>query len=169
MACPHVAGAAALLVGENPGLSVNEVTQFVTSLSSRDKVSDTRGTTNRLLFVGSFPGASGGSPTPAPPDPDEPNKIVFVDEISEGSCADIKFRGKTGLPINDERLCSLAAQVLGVPDVQPKKTNSLNRPEGCYVFQGNKLFMGLNPNNKGKGAGTSTGFISRHPICGFPK
>merc|ERR1712110_1056010 len=96
-------------------------------------------------------------PTPVPAD-----QIRFVAEISEGTCSDVN-----GIPINDEDICELAARVLGIPDTTATKTNGVPRPEGCYVFRGNGLFMGVNAQNKGRGAETSRGLRSRHPICGF--
>merc|ERR1712117_755462 len=72
-----------------------------------------------------------------------------------------------GFPINDVNLCQRAAAVLGVPDKTASTTSAVNRPEGCYVFRGFFLFMGVNPQSKGKGAETSTPGRSRHPICGF--
>merc|ERR1712037_580065 len=76
-----------------------------------------------------------------------PPKIRFVAEISAGTCSDVG-----GLAINDQDLCELAAAVLGVPDTTASKTNTVSRPEGCYVFRGNRLFMGVNPASQGNGA-----------------
>merc|ERR1712048_236936 len=104
-------------------------------------------------------------PTPppsSPPTAGSPAQIRFVAEISQGRCSDFG-----GLPINDKGLCELAAAVLGVPDRTASATNRRNRPEGCYVFRGNRLVMGVNPASKGNGAETSTPRRSRHPICGF--
>merc|ERR1719384_1203592 len=98
----------------------------------------------------------------SPPPTAAPPQIRFVAEISEGSCS-----GIGGLPINDVDLCERAAAVLGVPDRTASTTNAVRRPEGCYVFRGNSLFMGVNPQSRGKGAETSTRGRSRHPICGF--
>jgi len=93
--------------------------------------------------------------------PEEP-QIRFVAEISEGTCSDVG-----GLAINDLDLCQRAAAVLGVPDTTATRTGAVSRPEGCYVFRGNSLFMGTNPQSRGNGAETSTPGRSRHPICGF--
>merc|ERR1712110_465237 len=91
-----------------------------------------------------------------------PPQIRFVAELSEGTCSSVG-----GLPINDQALCEQAAAVLGVPDRTASRTNAASRPEGCYVFRGNRLFMGVNPASQGNGAETSTRGRSRHPICGF--
>jgi len=162
MATPHVSGAAALLLGENRELTVQQVTNFIIGGSLKGKVKDNRNSPNRLLFIGKFPNAN----APAPPPPTEPDEeIRFVSEISEGTCREDIFRGTAGVPINDVALCELAARVLGISDTTVSKTNNVARPEGCYVFRGNQLFMGVNPNSKGNGAGTSTRGRSRHPIC----
>lgn len=100
-----------------------------------------------------------GTITPTTPNPQE---IRFVAELSQGRCSSFG-----GFPINDEALCIRAASVLGVPDITISKANARNRPEGCYVFRGNRLFMGVNPASRGKGAETSTPTRPRHPICGF--
>lgn len=102
--------------------------------------------------------------TPPPPSPPgtTPPQIRFVQEISEGTCSDVG-----GLPINDADLCERAAAALGVPDRTVSTTNAVNRPEGCYVFRGAGLFMGINSESRGNGAETSTPGRSRHPICGF--
>lgn len=97
-----------------------------------------------------------------PPPPVVPPPIRFVQQISEGTCSDVG-----GRPINDVNLCQRAAAVLGLSDTIASTTTSVNRPEGCYVFNGFFLFMGVNPQSKGKGAETSTQGRSRHPICGF--
>merc|ERR1712061_886870 len=98
----------------------------------------------------------------AAPETTSPPQIRFVAELSEGTCSSVG-----GLPINDQALCEQAAAVLGVPDRTASRTNAVNRPEGCYVFRGNRLFMGVNPASQGNGAETSTRGRSRHPICGF--
>jgi len=101
-------------------------------------------------------------PTSTLPGTASPPQIRFVAELSAGTCIDVG-----GLAINDQSLCERAAAVLGVPDRTVSQTNALRRPEGCYVFRGNRLFMGVNPASQGNGAETSTPGRSRHPICGF--
>jgi len=123
--------------------------------------------TERLARVSNRPGVVcfakvAATRTTSPPPATSPPQIRFVAEISEGSCSDIG-----GLPINDVDLCQRAAAVLGVPDRTASMTNAVSRPEGCYVFRGFSLFMGVNPQSRGNGAETSTPGRSRHPICGF--
>ena len=63
MACPHVAGAAALLFEANPTMNVAGVENLLKSRASKNKLSDTKpGSPNLLLYVG----VSTEPPTPAP-------------------------------------------------------------------------------------------------------
>jgi len=68
MACPHVAGGAALLLERNPGLSSSGVMSALSSNSLKNRISDLKsGDTNEFLYVG---GSGGGpSPSPTPPSP----------------------------------------------------------------------------------------------------
>jgi len=62
MACPHVSGAAALVLGVNPSKNSAQVLQELMDKAARDVISDLRGgDTNALLWVG-----AGVAPTPAP-------------------------------------------------------------------------------------------------------
>ena len=85
MACPHVAGAAALLRAKHPNFSPDEVAAALTCLATRDAISGLPAeTVNELLFVGfddsdclgpqppaspSPPPAPSPSPSPPPPPP----------------------------------------------------------------------------------------------------
>jgi subtilisin family serine protease len=63
MAAPHVAGAAALLLAQNPTFSPQQVRDAMVAASTPDKVTNPlTGSPNRLLFVG-----EGGDPPPPPP------------------------------------------------------------------------------------------------------
>jgi len=64
MASPHVAGAAALLLQANPGWSPAQVWTALNGASTTGAISDTRGTVNKLLYVGSGGGGGGGDPDP---------------------------------------------------------------------------------------------------------
>lgn len=54
MAVPHVAGAAAIYLSQNPNATPAEVSQIITNTSSTDLLNTTGmlpGTPNRLLYV----------------------------------------------------------------------------------------------------------------------
>ncbi|MFG1991700.1 S8 family serine peptidase [Actinoplanes sp. NPDC048988] len=51
MASPHVAGAAALALDANPGMSPAQVRNYLVTYSTKNKVKDAHGSPNRLLFV----------------------------------------------------------------------------------------------------------------------
>lgn len=65
MASPHVAGAAALLLQANPGWSPAQVWSAMDAASTKNAISDDRGTDNKLLYVGSD-GGNGGGGDPEP-------------------------------------------------------------------------------------------------------
>mmetsp|Transcript_46626 Transcript_46626/g.89963 ORF Transcript_46626/g.89963 Transcript_46626/m.89963 type:complete len:92 (+) Transcript_46626:3-278(+) len=62
MACPHVAGVAALLLNQNSMFSPAEVAARLVTHSTWDAVSDSKSSHNRLLYMGS----ETPMPTPAP-------------------------------------------------------------------------------------------------------
>lgn len=65
MACPHVAGATALLLAENPQLSVTEIVTKLTSTGIKGIISDAKtGSPNIMLYTGVSTPA--GPPTPVP-------------------------------------------------------------------------------------------------------
>lgn len=51
MACPHVSGAVALLLGDEPTLSPGDVRHRIISGASKDRVLDPRGSPNEFLYV----------------------------------------------------------------------------------------------------------------------
>ncbi|XP_011674328.1 uncharacterized protein LOC586495 [Strongylocentrotus purpuratus] len=69
MACPHVAGAAAVILANDPGLTPSEVKEALQLKSIGDAVQDPQyGSPNLLLYIGE--GSGGGFiPTPPPPPP----------------------------------------------------------------------------------------------------
>jgi subtilisin family serine protease len=63
MACPHVSGAVAVLRAS--GTSAAAVEGLIISTATEGRVTDLRGTTNKLLYLA--PGAASGTVAPAPP------------------------------------------------------------------------------------------------------
>jgi len=61
MACPHVSGAAALLLQNEPNLSPKIITERLLSSATPNKVKDVKGSPNKLLYV------EGSPTTPSPP------------------------------------------------------------------------------------------------------
>jgi len=69
MACPHVAGGAALVLEESPSMKPSAVLEALLSNAAKDYLTDLKaGDTNALLFVGEG-GAPPAPPTPAPTTP----------------------------------------------------------------------------------------------------
>lgn len=62
MASPHTAGAAALVLAANPTWTPQQVRDFLVTNSTPNKITDPKGTANRLLYVG-----DGGTTTPPTP------------------------------------------------------------------------------------------------------
>lgn len=65
MACPHVAGAVALLLGQSPNKKPKQLTAELLQHSTLHTLHDVQGSPNKLLYVGS----EGDVPTPAPQPP----------------------------------------------------------------------------------------------------
>lgn len=81
MASPHVAGAAALILGENPNASVADIEAALISGATANVVSDPRaGSPNLLLYVDSN-GSGGGGPV------DNPPSASFTSSCNELSCS----------------------------------------------------------------------------------
>jgi len=66
-------------------------------------------------------------------------------------------------PITTKATCEQAAKLLGLVDTSVTPTNNVERPEGCYMFEMNMLWMGINPKSKGRGWQPY-----RDPICMKP-
>merc|ERR1719394_892562 len=75
MACPHVAGGAALLLESNPGLSSTGVMSALDANAKKNKISGLKsGDTNHFLWVGGAPSPTPTpTPTPTPPSPTPPS------------------------------------------------------------------------------------------------
>merc|ERR1711920_136538 len=72
MACPHVSGVAALLLSADPTMNPDEVERRIVESAHQNKVLDSRGSPNRLLFMGDFVVTPTPAPTPVPPTPSPP-------------------------------------------------------------------------------------------------
>jgi subtilisin family serine protease len=75
MACPHVAGGAALLLGQDNSRTAEEVAELLISRATNGEISDgTSGTPNKLLYVKTAAQSPTPppSPTQAPPTPSSP-------------------------------------------------------------------------------------------------
>merc|ERR1711920_825498 len=69
MACPHVSGVAALLLSADPAMNPDEVERRIVDAAHTNKVRDSRGSPNRLLFMGGLAARPTPAPTPVPPTP----------------------------------------------------------------------------------------------------
>jgi len=90
---------------------------------------------------------------------DDPSQPRF-EQLSQGSCTGVGLR-----PITDLATCEAAAKALKLSDTIAKVTQEVARPEGCYFYRNQLLYMGLNPLSAGQGAETSTPGHARLPIC----
>ncbi len=82
MASPHVAGAAALILDENPGFSTTQVANELTSRATSGVISNTSGSPNLLLYT-----LSESAPPPPPPPPPPGEDVVYVEDFDNGSAA----------------------------------------------------------------------------------
>jgi subtilisin family serine protease len=87
MAAPHVAGVAALYLQQNPTASPAQVKSAILGNATLNRITDTRGTPNRLLYS-LFPAAPPPPPPPppAPPDPCQAGRS-FTGTLMPGSVA----------------------------------------------------------------------------------
>lgn len=75
MASPHVAGAAALVLEDNPGASVSQVSNSIISNATTGVISNANGSPNRLLYMAYL---NDGAPPPPPP----PGDCSFEDDFT---------------------------------------------------------------------------------------
>lgn len=66
MASPHVAGAAALFLENNPNATAQQVYDALTANSTKNKVTSSKTTNNHLLYTLGFGDGGGGDPDPDP-------------------------------------------------------------------------------------------------------
>lgn len=93
MACPHVAGAAALIFEKSPTMSAKAVRDELVRAATPDLVKDAKsGSPNKLLFVGT---SGGATPTPPPkPKPTSAPKPPGACNDKAKNCAKLKQKGK---------------------------------------------------------------------------
>lgn len=79
MACPHVAGGAALILENNPSYKRDEVLDALLANGRRNAITDLKtGDTNNCLYVGSdAPPPSGGEPPSSPSPPPAPSSCPW--------------------------------------------------------------------------------------------
>ncbi|MBK7836036.1 MAG: S8 family serine peptidase [Gemmatimonadetes bacterium] len=93
MASPHVAGAAALYLGNNPALTPAQVEAAMKADATTGKITNPgTGSANRLLYVGNI---GGGSPPPPPPTNQAPvaNFVKSSCKIQSGAYWQCTFNG----------------------------------------------------------------------------
>ncbi|MFM2113686.1 MAG: hypothetical protein RL643_644, partial [Actinomycetota bacterium] len=98
MAAPHVAGAVALLLEENPGLSPNDVATTLSSYATPDVVTDPRGSVNRLLYT-----RSRWTP-PTPEVPSAPQGLSVVAGVGQATLSWTAPTQSGGASITDYRV-----------------------------------------------------------------
>merc|ERR1719150_1106661 len=97
MACPHVSGAAALLIESNPKWSVAQIKDALTSNAKANTINDlTSACPNLLLYVGD--GKSDPVPTPSPtpvptPSPKPTDECQYSDSVCSQYCTYSFCRG----------------------------------------------------------------------------
>mmetsp|Transcript_103144 Transcript_103144/g.230373 ORF Transcript_103144/g.230373 Transcript_103144/m.230373 type:complete len:985 (+) Transcript_103144:72-3026(+) len=149
MACPHVAGAAALILEQDPRRTPQDVNTLLKSTATEGAIDDVgSGSANRLLFVGGFgdPVAVGTTTTAAPQPPRAAPDGLFQ-EISAGTCLDAGLS-----PITLVATCESAAQALGLADTTVELTDAVSVLEGCFVSDDGRLRLGTNPDTRGVAA-----------------
>jgi len=96
MACPHVAGVAALLQAEDTSRSPQQILDKMLAIASTGKLRGLRGEPNKLLFAGG--GGENGpvpgpSPTPPSPTPPSGDRIVVKRFNTEGKFDKLQVNG----------------------------------------------------------------------------
>lgn len=91
MACPHVSGAVALILGESPSLNSEGVLSALLEKSIRNAINDLRiDDTNALLWVGD--GAAPPTPTVGPPSARCPASAQNTEPDANGNCTCVWYK-----------------------------------------------------------------------------
>jgi subtilisin family serine protease len=93
MASPHVAGAAALVLGSNGSASPSAVENALNSAATTGALSGLNGSPNRLLYVGSTGGGGGGGGTPPPSSAPCTNCSAYSGSLSGSNDSDVQPNG----------------------------------------------------------------------------
>jgi len=143
MACPHVSGGAALLLGVDPSKSPATVVQNLLEKAALNVISDLRaGDTNALLWVG-----EGSAPTPAPtPAPPPGWSVTGAGCRMTGNCIEsLNHPGNYG---NNEA-CSITAQEVDIT------VSAFNTESGYdFLIMGGRSYSGTSGPSSGPFSGT---------------
>ena len=108
MASPHAAGAAAMLLSQNPALTPAQVAAALTSNATADVITGaTSGTPNRLLFAGTVAAAPAPAPAPAPEPAPAPAPAPTVTAVTPAN-------GSTAVAAGTNVTATFSAAVQGV-------------------------------------------------------
>ncbi len=132
MASPHVAGAAAIELGLEPGLKVSELSAVLQYFATKDSVEDSKSEMDGLLYV-----------SEEDRDP-RPTKDLFLGDYGVScfdTCQDVSRKidlFETQL-LNDKNICKAALNYLGYQSERPPRTISQAKKQvGCSMKK-NKL------------------------------
>merc|ERR1719195_434211 len=126
MACPHVSGVAALLLSAEPAMNPEEVERRIVGAAHMSKVQDSRGSPNRLLFMGSLAVTPTPAPTPLPP---TPSPLVGTPAPSPSTSAPVSGQRFTLL---GEGFCRTASGARGTFTVT-RQTTLADCQEACVA------------------------------------
>jgi len=150
MACPHVSGAAALLLGVDPSKNSAKVLEAMMDKAEKYAISDLKyGDTNALLWVGEEPAPSPPAPAPTPA-PLPGDWSVFGEGCTEsGSC--IQSKNHPGNYGNGQA-CTI--ELTGAVDIRVDAFNTESRYD--FLTLGGTSYSG----GSGPPSGEYTGIIS---------
>ena len=130
-ATPHVSGAAALLLAENPAASPGQVADALIARSTGNVVSGvSAGTPNRLLFVQPAGGASPAAPAASPPSGINTAPLGVVDSITASSTS-VTVRGWA---LDPDTTASIPVHVYVGPTVTAATANG-HRPDVEAIYR----------------------------------